>query len=371
VRKNPLHTKLCDQLGIEYPIIAFTHCKDVAAAVINAGGFAVLGQTQHSPDEIDANIRWMREKIGDKPFGVDLVFPASVPASGTIDELRAQIPREQYEFVEDMKKRHDIPKWRNEPEDWNLGWLNKETPQKQLEVVLENRVPVLASGLGNPDFVLKRAHELGILVWGLVGKPRQAKAEIDAGVDAVIAQGYDAAGHTGKIGTFSIVPQVVEIAKESGTPVIAGGGITTGRHLAAAISLGAAGVWTGTVWLASRESDVSMIIKEKLLAAKATDTEHSACVSGFTMRTLTSEWHREWARPDAPRPAPAPYQLLLFADIKASAFDHELKDFMTEAAGQGVDFVTEMKPAKQIVMDMADEAFEIFDDIYGDEEDDE
>jgi NAD(P)H-dependent flavin oxidoreductase YrpB (nitropropane dioxygenase family) len=270
-----------------------------------------------------------------------------------------------------MKKRHDIPKWRNEPEDWNLGWLNKETPQKQLEVVLENRVPVLASGLGNPDFVLKRAHEQGVLVWGLVGKPRQAKAEIDAGVDAVIAQGYDAAGHTGKIGTFSIVPQVVEIAKESGTPVIAGGGITTGRHLAGAISLGAAGVWTGTVWLASRESDVSMIIKEKLLAAKATDTEHSACVSGFTMRTLTSEWHREWARPDAPRPAPAPYQLLLFADIKASAFDHELKDFMTEAAGQGVDFVTEMKPAKQIVMDMADEAFEIFDDIYGDEEDDE
>lgn len=369
MRKNPIHTQLCDQLGIEYPIIAFTHCKDVAAAVINAGGFAVLGQTQSDPDEIDSNIRWMREKIGDKPFGVDLVFPASVPASGSIDELRAQIPREQFDFVEDMKKRHDIPQWRNEPVDWNLGWLNKEQPQKQLEVVLENKVPVLASGLGNPDFVLKRAHEQGILVWGLVGKPRQAKAEIDAGVDGIIAQGYDAAGHTGKIGTFSIVPQVVEIARESKTPVIAGGGITTGRHLAGAIALGAAGVWTGTVWLPSRESDVNMILKEKLIQAKATDTEHSACVSGFTMRTLNSNWHKEWASPEAPKPAPAPYQILLFADIKASAFDHELEDWMTEAAGQGVDFVDSMKPAKQIVNDMVDEAFEIFEELYGDDED--
>ena len=368
MRKNPLHTKLCDQLGIEYPIIAFTHCKDVAAAVINAGGFAVLGQTQHAPDVIDANIRWMREKVGEKPFGIDLVFPASVPASGTIQELLTQIPKEQFDFVEDMKKRHNIPHWRNEPEDWNLGWLNKETPQKQLEVVLENKVPVLASGLGNPDFVLKRAHEQGILVWGLVGKPRQAKAEIDAGVDGVIAQGYDAAGHTGKIGTFSIVPQVVEIARESGTPVIAGGGITTGRHLAGSIALGAAGVWTGTVWLTSRESDVHMLLKEKLLAAKATDTEHSACISGFTMRTLRSQWHKEWAKPEAPAPAPAPYQILLFGDVKASAMENELQDFMTEAAGQGVDFVDQIKPARQIVSDMVDEAFEIFEEIYGEED---
>ena len=369
-RKNPLHTQLCDQLGIEYPIVAFTHCKDVAAAVTNAGAFAVLGQTQSSPDEIDSNIRWMREKIGDKPFGVDLVFPASVPATGDIDTLRSQIPQEQFDYVEAMKEKHNIPKWRNTPVDWNLGWLNKEMPQKQLEVVLENRVPVLASGLGNPDFVLKRAHEQGVLVWGLVGKPRQAKAEIDAGVDGIIAQGYDAAGHTGKIGTFSIVPQVVEIARGTGVPVIAGGGITTGRHLAGALVLGAAGVWTGTVWLASRESDVNMALKEKLLKANATDTEHSDCVSGFTMRTLRSEWHKEWALPEAPKPAPAPYQILLFADIKASAFDHNLENFMTEAAGQGVDFVHTMLPARQIVMDMAEEAFEVFEEIYGDDDDD-
>ncbi len=369
MRKDPLHTKLCDTLGIEYPIISFTHCKDVAAAVINAGGFAVLGQTQHQPDEIDANIRWMREKVGGKAFGVDLVFPASVPAVGSVDELREQIPREQFEFVEAMKKKYDIPKWRTYPDCWNLGWINKETPLKQLEVVLDNKVPVLASGLGNPAFVVKRAHEAGVMVWGLVGKPRQCKAEIDAGLDAIIAQGYDAAGHTGNIGTFSIVPQCVEIAKDSGTPIIAGGGVTTGRHLAGALALGAQGVWTGTVWLASRESDVDMLLKEKLIESKATDTSHSACVSGFTMRTLKSTWHKEWASPDAPKPAPAPFQLLLFGDIKASAFDHGIKDFMTEAAGQGVDFVTSMKPTRQIVLDMVEEALDVFDELYGEDED--
>jgi NAD(P)H-dependent flavin oxidoreductase YrpB (nitropropane dioxygenase family) len=370
VRKDPLHTKLCDQLGIEYPVIAFTHCKDVAASVINAGGFAVLGQTQHTPDEIDANIRWMREKIGSKSFGIDLVFPASVPAVGSIDELREQIPKEQFDFVEDMKKRHKLPKWRNYPEVWNLGWMNKEMPLKQLDVVLENKVPVLASGLGNPDFVLERAHQQGILVWGLVGKPRQAKAEIAAGVDAVIAQGYDAAGHTGNIGTFSIVPQVVEIARESGTPVIAGGGVTTGRHLAGAIALGAAGVWTGTVWLASRESDLDMLLKERILEANATDTEHSNCISGFTMRTLKSTWHKEWSSPDAPKPAPPPYQILLFGDVKQSAMDHGIKEFMTEAAGQGVDFVNTMKPARQIVLDMVEEAYDVFEGIFGDDDED-
>ncbi len=364
--KDPLKTRLVQELGIEYPIIAFTHCKDVAAAVINAGGFAVLGETQHSPEEIEADIKWLREKVGSKPFGIDLVFPASVPAVGSIDDLKAQIPEAQRKFVEEMKKRHNIPAPKKTPELYDLGWVNKETPRRQLEVVLENNVPVLASGLGNPAFVLDAAHARGMKVWGLVGKPRQAQREIEAGVDAVIAQGNDAAGHTGPIGTFSIVPQVVAIAGD--TPVIAGGGVTTGRHLAGAIALGAQGVWTGTVWLPSRESDVDMIIKEKLLAAKATDTAYSNCISGFTMRTLKCKWHEEWERPDAPRPAPAPYQLLLFADVKQSAIDWNMPDFMTEAAGQGVDFVTSMKPARQIVLDMVEEAYEVFDQICGEDE---
>lgn len=363
MNKNPLHTKLCDSLGIEYPIIAFTHCKDVAAAVINAGGFAVMGQTQHTPDEIAADIKWLRERIGGKPFGIDLVFPASVPNVGSIDELLAQIPKPQREFAEDIKRRHKIPAPKKTPEIFQLGWITKETPRKQLEVVLDEKVPVLASGLGNPAFVLEAAHARGMQVWGLVGKLRQAKRELEAGVDAIIAQGTDAAGHTGKIGTFSIVAEVAAIA--GNTPVIAAGGVTTGRHLAAALALGASGVWTGTVWLASRESDVPMIIKEKIFAATAEDTSFSACISGFTMRTLKSQWHKEWESPNAPPPAPAPYQLLLFGEVKQSAIDWNLESFMTEAAGQGVGFVKEMKPARQIVFDMVEEAIGVFEDLTG------
>lgn len=363
MNRNPLHTRLCDSLGIEYPIIAFTHCKDVAAAVINAGGFAVMGQTQHTPDEIAADIKWLRERIGSRPFGVDLVFPASVPEVGSIDDLLAKIPKPQRDFTEDIKRRHQIPPPKRTPEIFQLGWVTKETPRKQLEVVLDEKVPVLASGLGNPAFVLEAAHARGMQVWGLVGKPRQAKRELEAGVDAIIAQGSDAAGHTGNIGTFSIVSQVAAMAGD--TPVIAAGGVTTGRHLAAAIALGAAGVWTGTVWLASRESDVPMTIKEKILAATAEDTSFSACISGFTMRTLKSKWHEEWESPAAPPPAPAPYQLLLFGEVKQSAMDWNLEPFMTEAAGQGVGFVTQMKPARQIVFDMVEEAMAVFEDITG------
>ncbi|MDH3213024.1 MAG: nitronate monooxygenase [Myxococcales bacterium] len=364
--KDPLRTRLCESLGIEYPIVSFTHCKDVAAAVINAGAFAVLGQTQSTPDEIAANIQWLRERVGDKPFGVDLVFPASVPSLGTPEELIAQIPAAQREYTEDIKRRHRIPAPKKTPELYELGWVNKEIPQKQLEVVLDEKVPVVASGLGNPGFFVEAAHERGMQVWGLVGKPRQAKRELEAGVDAVVAQGIDAAGHTGSIGTFSIVPQVVAVAGDR--PVIAAGGVTTGRHLAGAIALGASGVWTGTVWLPCRESDVEMRMKERILEATAEDTSFSNCVSGFTMRTLKSQWHAEWARPEAPPPAPAPYQLFLFAEVKQSALDWDIPEFMTEAAGQGVNFVTSMKPARQIVMDMVEEAYAVFDEITGEEE---
>ncbi len=190
-KKDPLRTKLCDMLQIEYPIVAFTHCKDVAAEVINAGAFAVLGQTQSTPEEIEANVKWMRSKVGDKAFGIDLVFPASVPAQASIQELLAQIPKEQQDFANDIARRYNIKEPKKTPELYDLGWMKKDTARKQLEVALELRVPVLASGLGNPDFFIPAAHERGMQVWGLVGKQRQAKKELEAGVDVIVAQGLD------------------------------------------------------------------------------------------------------------------------------------------------------------------------------------
>ena len=363
--KDPLRTKLCDMLEIEFPIISFTHCKDVAVSVINSGAFAVLGEAMHTPDEISADIQWIRDRVDGKPFGVDLVLPASVPPSGTLDELEQKIPDTHRAFARQIKEKYDVPDPKGPIALHQWGGLNQEMARGQLEVLLEERVPVICSGLGSPAFILDAAHERGIKIFGLIGKTRQARRQIEAGVDAVIAQGYDAAGHTGAMGTFSIVPEVVSIAGD--IPVIAAGGVTTGRHLAAALCLGAAGVWTGTLWLASRESDVDMIVKEKLLAATADDTSYSRCISGMTMRTLKCPWTEEWSKPEAPEVLNAPYQMLLSSNYIQGANDNRREDLMTEAAGQGVGFVTAMKPARQIVFDMVEEALTAFDEVTGED----
>lgn len=361
--KDPLRTKLCDLLGIEFPIVAFTHCKDVVAAVVNAGGFAVLGEAMHTPEEIEADIKWIREKVDGKPYGIDLVLPASSPPAGSLDDIRAQIPESHLKYAAGIKERHNIPDPKGPIALHQWGGMNQEMARKQLDVVLEERVPVFTSGLGNPAFIIEAAHERGIKVFGLIGKTRQAKREIEAGIDAIIAQGSDAAGHTGPNGTFSIVPEVVAIAGD--TPIIAAGGVTTGQHLAAALCLGASGVWCGTIWLASRESDSDMIVKEKLLAATADDTVLSKSISGMPMRILKCVWTEEWAKPDAPAPLHAPYQMFLASDYIQAANDHRREDLMTEAAGQGVAFVDSMKPSRQIVMDMVEEALDTFDRLTG------
>jgi NAD(P)H-dependent flavin oxidoreductase YrpB (nitropropane dioxygenase family) len=361
--RDPLRTKLCDMLGIEFPVIAFTHCKDVAVAVINSGGFAVLGEAMHTPDDIAADIKWIRDRVDGKPFGIDLVLPASVPPAGSLDDLVAKIPDTHTKFAQQIKERYDVPDPKGPVALHQWGGLNQEMARAQLDVLLDERVPVIASGLGSPVFILEAAHERGIKVFGLVGRARQAKRQIEAGVDAVIAQGYDAAGHTGDVGTFSIVPEVVALAGD--TPVIAAGGVTTGRHLAAALCLGASGVWTGTLWLASRESDVDMIIKERLLAATVEDTSYGKSISGMTMRVLKCPWTEEWSKPEAPAVLPAPYQMLLSSDYIQGANDHRREDLMTEAAGQGVGFVTSMKPARQILFDMVEEALASFEERVG------
>jgi len=364
MNKDPMRTKLCDMLGIEYPVIAFTHCKDVAVAVINAGGFAVLGEAMHTPEEIAADTKWIRDRVDGKPFGIDLVLPASVPPSGSLDELMSNIPETHRKFAQEIKERYDVPDPKGSVDLHQWGGLNQELARAQLDVLLDERVPVIASGLGSPAFILDAAHERDMLVFGLVGKARQARKQLDAGVDAIIAQGYDAAGHTGDVGTFSIVAEVASMTDD--TPIIAAGGVTTGRHLAAALCLGAAGVWTGTLWLACRESDVDMIIKERLLSATNDDTTYSKSISGMTMRVLDCPWTDEWAKPEAPDVLPAPYQMLLSSDYIQGANDNRRADLMTEAAGQGVGFVTAMKPAKQILFDIVEEALDTFDGLVGD-----
>ena len=352
--EDPLRTKLCDMLGIEFPIIAFTHCKDVAVAVINAGGFAVLGEAMHTPDEIAADVKWIRDRVDGKPFGIDLVVPASVPPAGALDELMTKIPDTHRDFARQIKEKYDVPDPEGPVALRQWGGLSQKMGRAQIDVLLDERVPVIATGLGSPDFLIGAAHERGIQVFGLIGMLRQAERQLERGVDAIVAQGYDAAGHTGAMGTFSIVPEVVSIAGT--TPIIAAGGVTTGRHLAAALCLGAAGVWTGTVWLASLESDIDPLVKERILAATGDDTTRTACISGKTMRILKCPWTEEWSKPGAPQILRSPYQMLLSSEYIQGANDHRRGDLMTEAAGQGVGFVKETRSTRRILHEMVEEA---------------
>ena len=360
---HPLHTKVCDLFGAEFPIFAFTHCKDVAAAVTNAGGIGVLGELARTPDQISQDIQWMRERVGDRPFGVDLVFPASVPSgTPTIGDLRSQIPQQYWEFMDCVFEENHIPRPKQllNPAGVSMGGLfSQETARKQLDAVLEERVPFLASGLGSPAFAVEAAHARGIKVGGLIGRVRQAEREVEAGVDVIIAQGYDAGGHTGEIGTFTLIPRVVQVA--GNTPVLLAGGVGTGAHLAAALCLGAAGVWTGSIWLASQESDMSMPMKQRLVEATEEDTIRSRALTGKPARQLRNRFNALFEDQSNPQALPMPLQGILTAELQASIRENEMMDWMGTPLGQMVGNITSIQSCREIVYDLVEGAMEALD----------
>ena len=362
---DPLFTRVCEEYGCEFPIVAFAHTKDVIAAVVNAGGIGVLGATGSTPDEIDSDVRWIRERVGDKPFGVDLLVPASF-VQGNMEDLEEMIPQEHRDFVANLMAENDIPPPKNEPEGGiDAGLMEKA--QKQLEVVLENRVPIFASGLGSPAFILDKAHDVGTQCWGLIGMKRQAVRELDAKVDGIIAQGGDSGGHSGRIGTFSLVPEVVKARNEINPEsiVLAAGGVTTGTHVAAAIAMGADAVWCGTIWQATNESETEMYAKQKLVNAVIEDAVQSRATTGKPVRQVRSKWTEAWDAPEAPDPLPMPLQPMLVAEVKQAIDDHHLEDWSGPPAGQGVGHITSIKPARQVIFDLMEEAQEVMERLSG------
>lgn len=238
------------------------------------------------------------------------------------------------------------------------GLLSQDGARKQMEAAIDGGAPALFSGLGSPAFAIEAAHARGALVGGLVGKVRQARREIEAGVDLIIAQGYDAGGHTGEIGTFTLVPRVVQAARETGTPVLAGGGIGTGAHLAASLAMGAAGVWCGSIWLPSRESDMSLVVKEKLIAGTEEDTVRTRALTGKPARLLKTKYTEVWEAPDAPKPLPMPLQPMLNAELQRALSLANMDEWAGTPAGQMIGSINAMKPCSEIVFDLVSEARE-------------
>ena len=362
---NPLHTRLCEEYGAEVPVVAFAHTKDVIAAVTNSGGIGILGAAGATPDELRSSIRWIRERVGNKPFGVDLLVPASF-VEGNREDLEAMIPQGHRDFVDQMKKDNNIPD--PTPDNARRGGLGPELLRHSrtlLEVLFEEKVRIFASGLGSPAFVVERAHEEGMKVWGLVGLPRQARRQVEAGIDVIVAQGYDSGGHSGTIGTFTLVPEVVRMAEGTNTLVLAGGGISNGRQLAAALAMGADGIWTGTIWLATHESETPMFLKQRLIESQAEDAIQSRATSGKPIRQLRSKWSDAWKAPGAPDPLQMPLQPMLVSNIMAGINQAKMEDWQTTPAGQSVVGIHSIRPAAEVVFSLVEEAQDQFDRLAG------
>ncbi len=361
--KPVLKTKLCEMLGIEYPVILAgmggVSRAQLVAAVSNAGGLGVIGAAAMPPEELRQEIRKVRD-LTDKPFGVDLILPAmgqlpTVPREGAskIGDWRELLPKEQREFVERLKRQFELPEVEREPPPFQFG---PDFIHRQMEVVLEERVPVFASGLGNPAPFVPDLHKNGTKVIALVGNVKNALRVKEGGADIIVAQGYEAGGHTGRVGTMALVPQVVDAVAP--TPVVAAGGIGDGRGLAAALCLGAVGVWVGTAFLVSQEASWDPDLKRRILEASEEDTRVTRIYSGKPMRNITNPLIEEWERAGVPT-LPFPFQGALIREITLPAEKAGRKELLMNPAGQISGMLRRIRPAGEILEEMVAQAAEL------------
>ena len=373
-----MRTRVTEMLGIDFPVFAFTHCRDVVAAVTNAGGCGVLGAVAHSPEQLDVDLAWIKEQTKGRPFGVDLLIPrkyAGAEAGGLPPgSLQAMLPEEHRRFLDDLLARYDVPPLpppsSGEERGTRIMAVDPKRMAPLIDVSFAHGIALIASALGTPpDWLVARAHAAGVPVAALAGRIDHAVAHKAAGVDVIIAQGTEGGGHTGEIATMVLVPQVVDAVAP--TPVLAAGGIATGRQMAAALALGAEGVWCGSVWLTTPEAETSPVIKEKFLAATSADTRRSRSLTGKPARMLRSPWTDAWEESGAPAPLPMPLQSLLVAEPQrrihrvAHKEGTGARDLVTYFVGQVVGQMNEVKPARRVVSDMIAEFVDTMERLQG------
>jgi NAD(P)H-dependent flavin oxidoreductase YrpB (nitropropane dioxygenase family) len=349
-----VRTSLCDVLGIEHPIAGFTPSEHVAAAISRAGGLGVLGCVRfNDPAELDAVLAWMDGNTDGRPYGVDVVMPAKVPTEGAEIDLAALIPPGHREFVDKTLAKLGVPSLPGDTQAGSavLGWLHSVARQ-HVEVALSHRASLIANALGSPpEDVIERAHERGMLVAALAGKAEHARRHVDRGVDVVVAQGYEAGGHTGEIASMVLVPDVVD-AVGGQVPVLAAGGIGCGRQIAAALALGAVGVWMGSAWLVTKEYTLTVsmpAMHEALLAASSSDTIRSRIYTGKPARLLRNRWTQAWAEPGAPEPLPMPLQNVLVSEAHQRLMRSGQPDVVPMPVGQIVGRMNEIRPVAEVM----------------------
>ncbi len=371
-----MNTPICEMFGIEFPLIAFTHCRDVVVAVSKAGGMGVFGAVAHPPDRLEEELRWIDAHIEGKPYGIDLIVPnkmAEVSAGGlNRNKVEAAIPQEYFQFAAGILAQHDISaeglySFRDETFRASQN-MQASGAAETLEVAFSHPIKLVANALGvPPKIMLEMGKRHDVRVAALVGAKKHAIRQVQAGVDILIAAGGEAGGHCGDVSTLVLIPEIHAAIQPYGNiPILAAGGIVTGRQMAACMAMGAAGAWTGSVWLTTSEAETNPVVKEKMLHASSRDTVRSKARTGKYSRQLRSPWTDAWETEDSPAPLPMPLQSLVTEPAlgrvdKLSQSGHAgAKDLATYWVGQGVGLMNRQMSAAAVVQEFKEDFFNAF-----------
>lgn len=359
-----MHNALCDIYGISTPIFAFSHSPAVIRAVTAAGGFGVLGAAGLEPEELDQALKRISEECAGKSFGIDLIIPDNYIGKEqgglSFDELQKHIPQGHRDFVDGLLNQYHVPPLPTQRETIasraGMGTSLKRGTEL-VDIALSYPVKLIVNALGvPPPYIIERAHQQGVRVGALVGAVKHALHQKDAGVDLIIAQGFEAGGHTGEIASMVLTPQVVDAVAP--IPVLTAGGVASGRQMAAALALGAQGVWTGSVWLMTREAETHPVVKEKFRSATSSDTLRSRASTGKPARQLRSAWTDAWEDPANPRPLPMPLHSLLTNDARqriekdAQQGGEGAKQLINYFVGQSVGMLNKIQSAADVLQTM-------------------
>jgi NAD(P)H-dependent flavin oxidoreductase YrpB (nitropropane dioxygenase family) len=375
-----MNTPVCKMFGIDFPLFAFTHCRDVVAAVSRAGGFGVLGATAFSPAQLEEELRWIDDHIDGKPYGIDVLIPENLSIKGEKDvtrgKLAERLPQKHKDFVRDLLSKHGIESSQMLEEgstrapDAHFS-MQEEHALKLIEVSFRHPIKLIANALGvPPERMIEMGRKHGVPVAALVGAPEHAVRQAKAGVDLIVAQGGEAGGHCGEVSTIVLIPEVLRAIKPiRNIPVLAAGGIMTGRQMAACMAMGAAGVWTGSVWLATQESETSDIFREKMIEARSRDTVRSKGRTGKPARQLKSAWTDAWEGSGTPGALPMPLQSLIsepaleVAQRAAAKGNSKARELVTYFVGQGVGLVDSVKTCRSVVNEFMQDFAEALSDM--------
>ena len=368
-----MKTKICDDLNIEYPIFGFTHCRDVVVAVSKAGGFGVLGAVGFSKEQLKEELDWIDEHIGDFTYGVDVVIPQKYKGMDEKDptelekQMKNMVPQEHKDFAEELLSSHGVPPWPEQEEEMGLfGWTLATAMPLVDEALTRPNCKMIANALGTPPKeVIEKIKSSGRIMAALCGKPKQALSHKAAGIDVIIAQGYEGGGHTGEIGSMVLWPEIIN--KVSPLPVLAAGGIGSGEQMLAAMAMGAEGIWTGSIWLAVEEAFAQPAQKQSYFDATSGDTVRSSSWTGKPARMLKNFWTEAWDKPNAPKSLGMPLQGLVTADAMRRTHQYAGKGKTQEVAfnpiGQVVGQINEVESCKSLINRLVTEYLEALEKV--------